>query len=140
MNKVILQGNVTRDPEVKYTTGGTAVANTSLATNKKYKKGDEYVEETEFHELTIWGAPAEVWGEHVKKGQQMLVVGEIKTDKWQDSEGNNRYTTKVVVREFEFCGKKVAGSSQKSEPEGEPVAVGADSTDSAVGSEDDVPF
>jgi single-strand DNA-binding protein len=96
VNKVILVGNLGRDPEIKYFDGGGSVCNVTLATSEKWKdKGGEEHEETEWHKLVFWGRLAEVVAEFCTKGQQIYVEGKLKTEKWEDSDGNDRYTVKV---------------------------------------------
>jgi len=115
VNKVILIGNIGKDPEVRYTQSGTAVCNTSLATSESWKdkQSGEQQERTEWHNLTFFGRMAEVAGEYLKKGSQVYVEGSITTDKWQDKDGNDRYTTKIKVRDMQMLGGK-GGSSGNS--------------------------
>ncbi len=107
INKVILVGNVGKDPEVKYLESGTAVARFSLATNENYKnKSGEKVTNTEWHNIEVWRGTAEFVDKYVKKGTQLYVEGKIRTENWEDKEGNKRYTTKILVDNLQLLGKK----------------------------------
>src|SRR3989442_6301491 len=99
LNKVILIGNLGRDPEVRYTQNGTAVANFTLATNEVWTdKGGERQERTELHRIGVWGKQAEIVREHLAKGKQVYVEGTIQTRQSDDSEGNKRTTTEVKAQ------------------------------------------
>ncbi len=106
VNKVILLGYLGRDPEVRYTPSGSAVANVSMATSRawKDKTSGERQEETEWHRLVFYDRLAEVVGEHLHKGSQIYVEGRLRTKKWQDKEGNDRYTTEIVVDTMTMLG------------------------------------
>ncbi len=96
INKVILIGNLGRDPEVKYTQSGTAVANLSVATNEVWTdKAGQKQERTEWHRVVVWGKQAQIVAEHLSKGKQVFVEGSLQTRSWDDREGNKRYTTEV---------------------------------------------
>lgn len=103
VNKVILVGRLGRDPELRYTQGGKAVCNLNVATNESWtdKNGDKQ-EETEWHRITVWGATAEKCDKYLSKGRQVYVEGRIKTDKWQDDDGNDRYSTGIVATNVTF--------------------------------------
>lgn len=110
MNKAILCGNVGRDPEVRYTQGGSAVANLSIATTEKWTdKSGQRQEKTEWHRCVIWGRQAEVIQEYVKKGDKLLVEGSIETREWQGKDGGKRQTTEIKVRAFEMLGGRSSG-------------------------------
>lgn len=100
VNKVILMGNLGADPELRVTTTGKAVTNLRLATSKSFKVDGELVTRTEWHNLVAWERAAELLAEYARKGTRLYVEGELQTRKWEDQEGNDRYTTEVVVREF----------------------------------------
>jgi single-strand DNA-binding protein len=106
INKVILIGNLGRDPEVRYSTNGTAVCNISLATtrNWKDKTSGEKVEETEWHRVVLYDRLAEIAGEYLKKGRPVYVEGRLKTRKWQDKEGRDTYTTEIVAESLQLLG------------------------------------
>lgn len=108
LNKIQLIGHLGKDPEVRYTASGAAVASVSMATSERWKdkRTGEFVEETEWHNLTFFDKLAEIVGEYLHKGSLIYVEGKIKTEKWQDKDGRDRYTTKVMVREMKMLGGK----------------------------------
>jgi single-strand DNA-binding protein len=111
VNKVILVGNLGKDPELKYTPQGTAVAKFSLATSEKYKdKGGEWQERTEWHNLVAWARTAEVAAEYLKKGSTVFVEGRLRTDSWDDKEtGQKKYRTEIIVNELVMLGGRGEG-------------------------------
>lgn len=114
LNKVQLIGRVTRDPELKALPSGTSVCSFSLATNYVYKnKAGEKVEDTEFHNITVFGKRAEVVAQYVVKGQELYVEGRLKTDKWE-KDGQTHYTTKIMMENFGF-GQKPKGYEKPAE-------------------------
>ncbi|HTT07981.1 MAG TPA: single-stranded DNA-binding protein [Gammaproteobacteria bacterium] len=121
INKVILIGNLGNDPEVKYTASGSAVANVSIATseNWKDKATGENQERTEWHRVVFFGKLAEIVGEYLKKGSQVFVEGRLQTRKWQDKEGQDRYTTEIVANEMQMLGGRGGGGSPDSRAGGE---------------------
>ena len=107
LNKVMLIGNLGKDPEVRYTQSGTAVASFSVATSEKFKnKSGEWEERTEWHNITLWGRLAEIAGEYLAKGKTVFIEGRLQTRKWQDRDGNDRYTTEVVGDKMQMLGGK----------------------------------
>ncbi|HET7753078.1 MAG TPA: single-stranded DNA-binding protein [Anaeromyxobacteraceae bacterium] len=105
VNKVILVGNLGKDPEVRYTAGGQAVATLRIATSRSWtdKQSNQRKEETEWHDVEVWGKQAEQCGEYLAKGRQVYVEGRLKTDKWQDKQsGQDRYRVKVVADTVRF--------------------------------------
>lgn len=102
VNKVILIGNLGKDPEVKYTPSGVAVAKFSLATNERYKdKGGEWQDRTEWHNLVAWQRTAEIVGEYVKKGSKIYIEGRLQTSSWEDKQsGEKKYRTEIVVQDL----------------------------------------
>ena len=101
INKVILVGNLGRPPELKQTTTGNTLANIALATSKTWNdKAGVKQERTEWHNITVFGKLAEIVGQYCQKGTKLYVEGELQTEKWQDKQGNDRYTTKVIVNGF----------------------------------------
>jgi single-strand DNA-binding protein len=107
VNKVILVGNLGKDPEVRYTSGGQAVANLRIATSRSWtdKQSGQRKEETEWHDVEVWGKQAEQCGEYLAKGRQVYVEGRLKTDKWQDKQsGQERSKVKVVADTVRFLG------------------------------------
>lgn len=107
LNKAILIGRLGKDPEVKKMTNGEAVANVSLATSETWKdKSGSRQERTEWHNLVFYRRHAEVVGQHLSKGSQIYVEGRIQTRKWKDKEGQDRYTTEIIVNEMQMLGSK----------------------------------
>jgi single-strand DNA-binding protein len=129
VNKVILLGRLGKDPEVRYTQGGKAVASFSLATSESWKddKGEKK-EKTEWHNIVMWGRLGEVAGEYLKKGHQAYIEGKIQTRAWEDKEGNKRYTTEIVGTSLVMLEKKGGGSGPGPKESGSPV------------NDDDIPF
>lgn len=114
VNKVILLGHLGKDPEVRYSPNGTAIANMSLATSEQWKdkNSGEKQERTEWHRLVMFGRTAEIAKEYLKKGAQIYVEGRIQTRKWQDKEGRDQYTTEIVVNEFQMLGRREQSEEQ----------------------------
>jgi single-strand DNA-binding protein len=114
VNKVILVGNLGKDPEIRYTPSGSAVANITIATSDQWKDKHtgEQQERTEWHRVVFFNRLAEVVGEYVKKGQQIYVEGRIQTRKWQDQSGQDRWTTEIVANEMQMLGGRGSGSDQ----------------------------
>ena len=138
INKVILIGNLGRDPETRTTQGGSTVAKLAVATAERVKKGDEWVEQVEWHRVVCFGRTAENAGRFLKKGRQVYVEGRIRTEKWKDQSGNDRYTTEVVANEIRFLG---GGGQREAEPS---RAAPADTTSASGGytaaGDEDIPF
>ena len=109
VNKAIIVGNLGKDPEMRYLPSGDAVANISVATTSKYKnKAGEMVEETEWHRVSFFGGLAEVVGKYLKKGSQVYIEGKIKTRKYTDKDGVEKYSTDIVASEMQMLGSKPA--------------------------------
>lgn len=106
INKVILVGNLGKDPEIRYSAAGAAIANITVATsdNWKDKQTGEKQERTEWHRVVFFNRLAEVVGEYLKKGSQVYIEGRLQTRKWQDKEGQDRYTTEIVANEMQMLG------------------------------------
>lgn len=121
INKVILIGNVTRDPEVKFTPKGTAVTDLGLALNRTYTAdNNEKREETTFVDVELWGRTAEVAGEYAKKGRQIYIEGRLKIDSWEDKQsGQKRSRLRVVGEVLQFLGSRPGGSGGSGDGEGE---------------------
>jgi len=116
VNKVILVGNLGRDPEVRYTQNGVAVASLTLATGEKRKDASgQWVDHTEWHRLACFGKLAEFAKNYLKKGKSVYVEGRLRTSKWQDKDGKDRYTTEIVVETMQFVGNKDQGTSSFSQ-------------------------
>ena len=130
VNKVILIGNLGADPEVKELDGGKKVANFNIATTERYTdRNGEKQEQTEWHRLELWDGLAGLAQQYLKKGDRVYVEGKLKTDTWQDSDGNNRYTTKIRVLNMQFLSAR-GDQSGSSQSQAEPADNG----------EDDLPF
>lgn len=119
MNQVTLVGRLGKDPETRTTGSGMVVASLSVATTERKKEGDKWVEFAEWHKVTVFGRMAENVARYKKKGEQIAVTGRLKTDKWQDKDGNDRYTTAIIADNIEFIGGSGDGG-RASSPEPEP--------------------
>ena len=113
INKVILVGNLGQDPEVKYMPSGGAVTNISIATTDSWKDKStgEKKENTEWHRVVFFNRLAEIVGEYLRKGSQVYIEGNLRTRKWQDQNGVDKYTTEIVAREMQMLGGRTGGSS-----------------------------
>jgi len=153
VNKVILIGNLGADPETRYTTGGSAVTNVRLATTESWrdKQSGEQQENTEWHRVVFFGRLAEIAAEYLRKGSQCYVEGRIRTNKWQDKEGHDRYTTEIIARELTLLGGRgEAGGFQRAPRESAPSDTPAsrpapaqpapDGASPAADFDDDIPF
>jgi single-strand DNA-binding protein len=111
VNKVILVGNLGRDPETRYSTSGAAICNVTIATSRQWKDkaSGEKREETEWHRVVFYDRLAEIAGEYLKKGRPVYVEGRLKTRKWQDKEGQDRYTTEIIAEEMQLLGSREGG-------------------------------
>lgn len=110
VNKVILIGNLGRDPETRYTTGGDAVTNLRIATTETWKdKSGEKQEKTEWHTVVLFGRQAEIAGEYLKKGRPVYIEGRLQTRKWTDKEGVEKYSTEVVGDRMQLLGSRDGG-------------------------------
>ena len=113
INKVIVVGNLGNDPEIRYMPNGNAVANLSIATSESWKdQQGQQQERTEWHRVTMYRRLAEVAGEYLKKGSQVFVEGKLQTRKWQDQQGNDRYTTEIIADNMQMLGGRNEGSQQ----------------------------
>jgi len=144
LNSVQIIGNLGRDPEVRYTPSGTAVANLRIATTRGWKDKDsgEKMEETEWHAVVLYGRQAEVAGEYLKKGRPLFIQGRLRTRKWQDKEGVDRYTTEVVAEDMQMLGDKPAADIQEAAPAaaGKPAAKKASGKGGKKGDENMTPL
>lgn len=138
VNKVILIGNLGADPEIKHLEGDRAVANIRLATNESYTdRSGQRVELTEWHQLEVWGNQAKVAEKYLRKGSKIYVEGRIRTEKWQDRDGNNRYTTRIRVDRFQMLDSKDDGGNANDNSSGSNSDYG---DDNGGGAHDDLPF
>lgn len=136
VNKVILIGNLGRDPEVRYTPSGTAVANFTLATTETWTNRDgEKQSHTEWHRIVAWRRLGEICGEYLSKGKQVYIEGRIRTNEWEDQEGNKRKTTEIEALNMQMLGLRGPAESLTEEsPDPRPGTAGKEPT------EDDIPF
>ncbi len=151
VNKVILVGNLGRDPEVRYSPNGQAVANATIATSESWKDKTtrEKQERTEWHRLVFFGRLAEIAGEYLKKGSQIYVEGRLQTRKWQDKDGNDRYTTEIVANDMQMLGSREGRGAPADIAQEEPAAMSTAGGGSKAPSpaakaggdfDDDIPF
>ena len=130
VNKVILIGNLGKDPEVRHLESGVGVANFSIATSENYKdrKTGDRVTQTEWHNVVLWRGLADVAEKYLKKGDKIYIEGKLRTRTWQDQQGNNRYTTEIVADNLTMLGK----SSDKNTTNNEPAATTQQSSPNTV--------
>jgi single-strand DNA-binding protein len=146
INKAIIVGTLGRDPEVKYTAGGSAVVNVSVATNEawKDKTTGENVEKTEWHRIVIFGKLAEIAAQYLKKGSQVYFEGKIQTRKWQDQGGQDRYTTEIVANDMQMLGGRAdsSGGTSDFKPQQQPASKPSSQFDAPPADDgfDDIPF
>ncbi len=149
VNKVILIGNLGKDPELRYTAAGTAVANFSLATSERYKdRGGQQQEKTEWHNIVVWRQLAEICGKYLQKGKQIYIEGRIQTRSYDDKDGNKRYITEIVADEMRMLGRagdeNNAGAAPRREPcQERPQPSRAQETsyeEPPFNPDDDIPF
>ncbi len=150
VNKVILIGNLGRDPEVRYMPSGDAVANISIATTETWKdKNGEKQEKTEWHRVAMFGKQAEIAGEYLKKGSQVYIEGRLETRKWTDKEGHERTTTEIRADRMQMLGSRSGGSERMAPPEDDAPRAAAAPEKKSAGTpkgggledlEDDIPF
>ncbi len=146
VNKAILIGNLGRDPEIRYTQSGMAVANFTLATNESWsdKESGERRERTEWHRIVVFGKMGETCGKYLSKGRQVYVEGRIQTREWEDRDGNKRYTTEIVASDVRFLGNRGEGGGYAGPAGGGGGPAGGDPGfgGPAGGSpaDDDIPF
>ena len=144
INKVILVGNLGNDPDVRYTAGGAAVSNISVATTESWKdrESGEQQEKTEWHRVVFFGRLAEIVAEYLKKGSQVYIEGRLQTRKWQDKEGNDRYSTEIVANEMQMLGSRAGAGNFDKPATSEPVTPESSPSSKADESfaDDDIPF
>lgn len=142
VNRVILIGNLTRDPDIRYTQSGKAVANVSIATNESYKNKDtgERVEKPEYHKVTFFDKLAEIVGQYLKKGSKIYLEGKLQTRKWQDKNGQDRYTTEIVGSEMKMLGGNGDGDNQSRAAPAPSASKPASNAGSDFDDDLDVPF
>ena len=149
VNKVTLIGNLGADPEIRYTANGSAVANVRLATAESWRdrESGEQQERTEWHRVVFFSRLAEIVGEYLKKGSQVYIEGRLQTRKWQDRDGNDRYTTEIVANEMQMLGGRGGGGGSFDAPSNQ-TSQGQSASPAPVSSseppmddfDDDIPF
>jgi single-strand DNA-binding protein len=148
VNKVILIGHLGADPESRTTPGGTTVTNIRVATSEQWKdkQSGETKEATEWHSVTLWNRVGEIAAQYLRKGARVYIEGKLRTEKWQDKQGNDRYTTKIIASEMQMLGGTRGGAEDDSdgaqESEGAaPATTGQPQRSSAPADfDDDIPF
>jgi len=149
VNKVILVGNLGKDPDMKYTASGAAIANITVATSESWndKQTGEKQEKTEWHRVVFFRRLAEIAGEYLRKGSQVYIEGKLQTRKWQDQNGQDRYTTEVVGNEMQMLGSRGGDAGARPQQGGSgfrnnpPAQQPAEKTQSDGGfDDDDIPF
>ncbi|HKI49783.1 MAG TPA: single-stranded DNA-binding protein [Desulfobacteria bacterium] len=128
-NKVLLMGNLTRDPELRFTSNGSALAKFGLAVNRKYKAGDEWKEEVCFVDITVWGKQAENCAEYLSKGRPVFIDGRLQFSTWETDDGQKRNKLEVVANTVQFLGQSGGGGKPGMQPDMEDAPV-----------KDDIPF
>lgn len=147
VNKVILIGNLGKDPEVRYSPNGGAIANITLATSESWKDKNtgEQVDKTEWHRIVFFRRLAEVVGEYLKKGSKVYIEGKLQTRKWQDKDGQDRYTTEIVANEMQMLDSR-SGSAEFSQSApaankaSAPASSGSGDSMPPMDFDDDIPF
>ena len=153
INKVILIGNLVRDPETRYTQSGSAVTNLNLATTDQWRdrETNEQQERTEWHRVVCFGRLGEIAGQYLRRGSKCYIEGRLQTRSWEDREGNARYTTEIVARDMQMLDSRGDSSGSYAPPpsggtareSGQPARGGAsaaDTTDDLDDLDDDIPF
>jgi len=138
VNKVILIGNLGKDPETKYMSNGDAVTNIALATTEVWKdKSGEKIQKTEWHKCTFYRKLAEIAGQYLKKGSPVYVEGRLETRKWQDKSGQDRYTTEIIATDMKMLGSKGSGEQAA---ESKPQQQSSGGNTGFEDMEPDIPF
>ena len=142
LNEVQLIGNLGADPEHKVIGSGTSVCDLRVATTRRFKQGEEWTDETEWHRVTVWGKQADSCNQYLHKGSKVHIAGRIKTEKWEDKDGNQRYTTKIIAQRVIFLDSKGdrQGGSQPSSGERKQAKPKGYDKWSNDGPDDDIPF
>lgn len=135
MNRVNLVGNITRDIELRYTSGGTAVCDIGLAVNERVKKGEEWVDEPVFLDVTVWGKKAEIVQTYCSKGSQIGIDGKLRMDSWEAQDGSKRTKLKVQADDIVLLGQRSGGA-----PQSDRAPQQGRGRQSAPANADDIPF
>ena len=139
VNKVIVVGNLGQDPDTRYMPSGDAVTNLNIATNESWKdkQTGEQKDRTEWHRVAMFGRLAEIAAEYLRKGSQVYIEGKLRTRKWQDKDGNDRYTTEIIADEMQMLGNK-ASSGAPATSDSPPTSAPPQSSENDF--DDDIPF
>jgi single-strand DNA-binding protein len=139
INKVIILGNLGNDPETRYTASGTAITSLSIATSESWtdKQSGEKQERTEWHRVKVFGKLAEICGEYLKKGRQVYIEGALRTDKYTDKAGVEKYSTDIIASEMQMLGGQGEGKPESSAPRQRQAAP---ASDPSAFNDDDIPF
>lgn len=129
-NEVLLMGNLTRDPELKFTSNGNALCKFGLAVNRKYKQGEEWKEDVCFVDITVWGKQAENCAEYLSKGRPVFLSGRLSFNSWETDDGQKRSKLEVVANTVQFLGQA----------QGQDQSQGRDDSNQPAGQKDDIPF
>src|SRR5210317_689402 len=142
VNKVILVGNLGKDPEVRYSPNGSAMANVTIATAESWKdkQSGEKQEKTEWHRVVFFNRLAEIVGEYLKKGSQVYIEGRLQTRKWQDKSGNDRYTTEIIANEMQMLGGRSGAGMPESKSSNSAPPQAPQGNAPADDFDDDIPF
>ena len=141
VNKVILVGRLGRDPELRYTASGTAVANFSVATDERWGSGNEVQKKTEWHKVVVWSKLAEICNQYLTKGSLIFIEGRLQTRDWEDKDGNQRRTTEVGASDMKMLGGKREGGSPPDQEVPAESSGSESSNNMEVGiTDDDIPF
>ena len=138
-NRVILVGNLTRDPELRYISTGTAVTDIGLAVNDRVKRNDQWVDEATFVDVTLWARTAEVASEYLSKGSPVLIEGRLKLDTWE-TDGQKRSKLKVVCEKMQMLSGRGEGRGRGDRPQGGAAESQPATTAAAPPQDDDIPF
>ena len=139
MNKIIVIGNLGRDPELRYTANGQSVTNFSIASNRRYTSNGEQKEETEWFNCSVWGRMAETANQHLQRGQQVYVEGRLKSRTYTTQSGENRHSLDIMVTDFQMLGSQF--HSNEAQPQGAPASRANGATPEEENyDDDDLPF
>ncbi len=148
-NRVILVGNLTRDVEIRRIPSGTAVTDISMAVNERVKRNDQWVDEVNYFDVTLWGRTAEIAGEYLSKGSSVLIEGRLKLDRWEQEDGQKRSKIKIIGDRMQMLGAKAGTAGSPNQNFGSSAESNSDSEDDHVGATafrqnappaDEVPF
>jgi single-strand DNA-binding protein len=139
-NRVVLMGNLTRDVELRYTPSGTAVTDISIAVNERVKRNDQWTEEANFFDVTLWGRTAEIAGEYLSKGSSILIEGRLKQDRWEQ-DGQKKSKVKVIGERMQMLGSpKGSGGSNGSSAQPQTASASQAAPPQGPPQDDEVPF